>query len=118
VILGQLFEPADEPFRQLVADILIRGVAVVHTAPERTRIACGAAPVMILPRTSFAPIERALGAGCRAEQKVDFGGRGEERVSVLLEPAAATAQFTDRTKTSHLGIELLVKSTDFGAPCG
>jgi len=118
VILGRSFEAADEPFRQLAAGILVRRVAVVNTAPERTRIPCGAAPVVILPGASLAPIERALGPGCRAQQEVDFGGRDEERVSVLLEPAAAAAQFTDRTETSHLGIELLVQSNELGAPCG
>jgi len=118
VDLGELLEPADEPFRDLLAGMLIRGVAEINTAAERARIACRAAPCLILPGARFAPIERAVRWGCLIEEEPDFGGRNEERVSVLLEPAAAAGELTNRTETSHLPIELCVQSDDFGAPCG
>ena len=95
---------------------LIRWVAKIDAAPERPSSACGAAPSLVLPGASLAPIERALRCGRLFEQEPDFGGRHEQRVSVLLEPAAAAGELTTRTEPSHLPIKLRVQRGQLGVP--
>ena len=102
------------PDRVVMRDGLVRWVAVIDAAAQWPAIARRAVPARILPGASLAPIQRPLWLGRAVQQELNLGGRDEERVSILLEAAAAAAQLADRPEPGHFRVELLVQSAQLG----
>jgi len=114
VFLGQLLEPGDEAFGQILARVLIGGVTEIDSTSEWTRTARRATIPGVLPGAGLPLIQETFRLGSTAEQELNLKGRNEERVPVFLKPTTAAAQLTDRTEIRHLVVELVVQSAKFG----
>jgi len=114
VLPGQLLEPGDEAFGQILVRVLIGGVTEIDSTSEWTRTARPATILGVLPGAGLPLIQGTLGLGRMAEQELNLKGRNEERVPVFLKTTTAAAQLTDRTETRQLVVELVVQCAKFG----
>jgi hypothetical protein len=118
VLVGQLLEPDDEAFGQVLAVALIGGVAEIDATSEGTRTTRPATILGILPWAGLSLIQRTLRLGRATEQESQLQGRNEKHVPVFLKTTTTAAQLADRTETRHLGVELVIQSAKLGVRFG
>ena len=111
-------EAGEELLRDCGGNVVIRGIAKVDATAQRSRIACGASSAPVLPGTGLAVIEFANRWRGVGDQQRGLGCSQEKRVTIVLEPAAPTAQLADRAVASDSLIELGVQRSQRGAHLG
>jgi hypothetical protein len=107
--VDELFEARDVPLDKCLTALQKRFVTKVDAAAERPGVACGAASSAILPGTGFPVIELTGWRRGLRQQECGLGRGNEERVAILGEPTAATAEAADRTGAGDLGVEIGVE---------
>jgi hypothetical protein len=93
-------------------------IAIIHTASEWPCVARGAMAADVLPGAGLASIEWPRRSRRAGDKIADFECRGEQRVPVFGEPAAAAAQPADRPERRDFSIDAIVESAQLRIRAG
>ncbi len=91
--------------------VIIR-IAEINTTAQRPSLSSTAATVFILPRTGSTIVKRPARGWCVREEYRGLDFRNVQPVTVLLEPAAAAAEQTNRPERGDLGIEFGIERVE------
>ena len=109
VLVHQSLEASEELFRQRGGVGCVTGIAKIDPASQRSSVPSRTTARVVLPRTGFTLVQRSRGRWRFGKQKGGLGFRKEQRMVILRESAAATAQLADWLEALNGGVQVRVE---------